>query len=322
MEGNCYSCMSGFKTDGISGFMTFSQFAKILRPFYGANDNQDFFVIKLFDNILDDYNDTAKDNSSAHQESQSYNPFKNTDRFQADTIARYFKGTPISPDTYKEILKYVNKGKFEQFMQKPENPTEEAEQSLVASIKEIYPDTTPDNYCGKYAELFFEIIDRGSKAPKGRSGRKKKIHYPKTTNAYNMELLEEKIASAAVAIAKTLNEENLPEDPHIAYCINEKIKKDHNLRRKIENDLVYFGIVNKAFQSAAENHGKPPLFICNCIHNHYLKSREIKNDEAAIVEDMKTYIASMALIDADSDVARIIVSYFIQLCEVFDAPSR
>ena len=37
---------------------------------------------------------------------------------------------------------------------------------------------------------------------------------------------------------------------------------------------------------------------------------------------MKIYFSSLALISPDSDEARIIVSYFIQLCEVFDAPAR
>jgi len=315
--------MSGFKTDDISEFITFSKFAKILRPFYGQNKNQDEFVIELFDNILDDYNENAKGNTLEHNKLQSYNPLKNTDKFQSDTISRYFKGVRISPDTYSQMLKYRNVSKFQTFMEKPDNPTEETDKTLVDSISAIYEDVTEDNYFKKYAELFCEIIERGAKDHKKASGRKKKIRYPKSTSADTMETLEEKISAAAIAISKSIKAESLPNDPGIAYCIKDKIKRDHNLRRNIENDLAYFDVVNSAFSSAAENGGKPPAFICECVHKHYLKLKEkFGLNEEEIVKNMEIYFAPFALIQPDSDVARIIVSYFIQLCEVFDAPAR
>ena len=261
--------MSGFKTDDISDFMTFSQFAKILRPYYGQNKNQDEFVIELFDSILDDYNEDVKDNTPEQTKLQSYNPLRNPDNFQADTISRYFKGDRISPDTYTKILKYRNVSKFQTFMEKPDNPTEETDKSLIASISDLYADVTEDNYCEKYAELFFEIIERGAKEHKKTSGRKKKIRYPKSTSADTMETLEEKVSTAAVAISKSIKAESLPNDPDIAYCIKDKVKNNHNLRRNLENDLAYFDIVNAAFCSAAENGGKPPAFICECVHSHY-----------------------------------------------------
>ena len=90
----------------------------------------------------------------------------------------------------------------------------------------------------------------------------------------------------------------------------------------IENDLIYFDIVNKAFVSAAENGGKPPAFICQCIHNQYLRLKEKYFTEKEIVDNMQNYFAPIALIQPNSPEARIIVSYFIQLCEVFDAPAR
>ena len=315
--------MSGFKTDDISEFMTFSQFAKILRPYYGQNKNQDEFVIELFDNILDDYNEAAKDNTPEQIKLQSYNPLKNPDNFQADTISRYYSGDRISPDTYSQMLKYRNVSKFQTFMEKPDNPTEETDKSLIASISDFYSDVTEDNYCEKYAELFCEIIERGAKEHKKTPGRKKKIKYPTSTSADTMQTLEEKVSAAAFAISKSIKAESLPNDPGIAYCIKDKIKHNHNLRRKLENDLAYFDIVNAAFCSAAENGGKPPAFICECVHTHYLK---LKNkfglNEEEIVNNMKVYFSSLALISPDSDEARIIVSYFIQLCEVFDAPAR
>ena len=323
MEETWLMIVNGFKTDDISEFMTFSRFAKTLRPYYGQNDNQDDFVIKLFDNVLDDYNEKAKGNSEEHNKIQSYNPFRDTDNFQSDTIARYFKGTRISPDTYKKMLSYRNQDKFKSFMEKPENPTEENDESLISQISEIYPDANEDNYCEKYAELFCKIIERGAKEPKKQAGRKKKIHYPKETNAQSMETLEEKITAAASAISKSIKAENLPDNPNIAFCIRDKIKHDHNLRRTIESDLAYFNIVNKAFCSAAENGGKPSAFIRDCVHNHYLKLRTKKDlSEEDIVKNMRVYFAPLALIPPDSDEARIIVSYFIQLCEVFDAPTR
>lgn len=314
--------MSGFKTDDISEFITFSQFAKILRPYYGANKNQDEFVLLLFDNILDDYNANAKDNTKEHNELGSYNLFRNPDTFKSDTLARYYSGTRISPDSYGSIVKYINKGKFSDFMEKPENPTEENDRGLSEAIKQFCPDTTKENYCDKYAELFEGIIQRGATEPKHHAGRKKKIHYPQSTSANSMENLEESINKAALAIATSLKSENLPEPPDIAYCISDKIKHNPNLRRKIEGDLAYFNIANNAFCNASEKIGKPSDFICDCVHRHYLKLREKKLSEEEIVNQMKIYFSPFALISPDSDVARIIVSYFIQLCEVFDAPSR
>jgi len=315
--------MSGFKTDDISEFMTFSQFAKILRPYYGQDKSQYEFVIELFDNILDDYNEAAKDNTPEQIKLQSYNPLNNPDNFQTDTISRYYSGDRISPDTYSQMLKYRNVSKFEIFMEKPDNPTEETDKSLIASISELCADVTEDNYYKKYADLFFEIIERGAKEHKRTSGRKKKIAFPKSTSADTMKTLEDKVTTAAVAISKSIKAESLPNDPGIAYCIKDKIKHNHNLRRKLENDLAYFDIVNAAFCSAAENGGKPPVFICECVHTHYLK---LKNkfglNEEEIVNNMKVYFSSLALILPDSDEARIIVSYFTQLCEVFDAPAR
>ncbi len=70
--------------------MTFQQFAKTLRPYYGENRSQDEFVVLLFDNILDIYNENAKGNSPAHIKFRSYNPLKNYDKFQSDTISRYY----------------------------------------------------------------------------------------------------------------------------------------------------------------------------------------------------------------------------------------
>ncbi len=314
--------MNGFESDGISEFITFSQFAKILRPYYGQNSNQDEFVLKLFDNILDDFNEECKRNTPKQRRIRSYNPLQDIDNYQPDTISRYYTGTRISPDTYSEMLSFRNKDKFKAFMKKPENPSEETDNSLKNAISDIYADVTEDNYCSKYAELFCEIIERGAKEPKKKAGRKKKIHYPEATNADLMETLEERVTNAAISISKSISAETLPKDPDIAYCIKDKIKHDPNLRRTIQNDLVYFDVVNTAFCTAAENGGKPPAFIRECVHKHYLKLRQKKNiTEEEIVKGMKTYFAPLALISPDSDVARIIVAYFIQLCEVFDAPA-
>lgn len=319
--------MSGFKTDGISDFITFSQLANILRPYYGANKNQDDFVILLFDNILDDYNKSAKDNSEEHNKLQSYNPLKNPDSFQSDTLARYYSGTRISPDTYGKITKYINKDKFIAFMKRPENPTEEVDRGLTEAIRQFAPDATEENYCEKYADLFEQIIHKGALEPKHRAGRKKKIHYPKDTSANSMENLEEAINKAALAIAKSIKAESLPDIPDIAYCIKDKIKHNANLRRKLEGDLAYFETVNKAFCIASEQGGKPPAFIRECVNRQYLKLKDKKSlTEEDIVNQMKIFFAPFALLnpadETNSDVLRIIVSYFVQLCEVFDAPSR
>lgn len=314
--------MSGFKTDDILSFMTFSQLARLLRPYYGENENQDDFVIKLFDNVLDDYAESAK-NTPEQKESESYNPFRNTSNFQSDTIAGYYSGTRISPDTYRDMLKYLNQNKFADFLHRPENPTEEMDRDLVSAIKEIYPDATEENYYDKYAEIFARIIQQGAKEPKHQAGRKKKIHYPKDTSAETMETLEERISRAAFAVSRGIKAESIPDPPEIAYCVKDKIRLDNNLRRKIEGDLVFFDLVNRAFCSAEERTGKPSAFICSCVHNHYLKLRARKDfSEEDIVKNMEIYFASFALIKPDSDEARIIVSYFVQLCEVFDAPSR
>ena len=302
--------------------MTFQQFAKTLRPYYGENRSQDEFVVLLFDNILDIYNENAKGNSPAHIKFRSYNPLKNYDKFQSDTISRYYKGNRISPDTYSQMLKYLNTDNFVSFMEKPSNPTPEMDGDLVESIKEFSPDVSDENYPEKYAELFVNMIQKGAKEPKKQSGRKKKIHYPKDTSASSMEILEDKITAAGNLISKRIKAENLPEPPNITYCIKEKIKNDNHLMRCIENDLIYFDIVNKAFVSAAENGGKPPAFICQCIHNQYLRLKEKYFTEKEIVDNMQNYFAPIALIQPNSPEARIIVSYFILLCEVFDAPAR
>ena len=302
--------------------MTFQQFAKTLRPYYGENRSQDEFVVLLFDNILDIYNENAKGNSPAHIKFRSYNPLKNYDKFQSDTISRYYKGNRISPDTYSQMLKYLNTDNFVSFMEKPSNPTPEMDGDLVESIKEFSPDVSDENYPEKYAELFVNMIQKGAKEPKKKKKKKKKIHYPKDTSASSMEILEDKITAAGNLISKRIKAENLPEPPNITYCIKEKIKNDNHLMRCIENDLIYFDIVNKAFVSAAENGGKPPAFICQCIHNQYLRLKEKYFTEKEIVDNMQNYFAPIALIQPNSPEARIIVSYFIQLCEVFDAPAR
>ena len=199
--------------------MTFQQFAKTLRPYYGENRSQDEFVVLLFDNILDIYNENAKGNSPAHIKFRSYNPLKNYDKFQSDTISRYYKGNRISPDTYSQMLKYLNTDNFVSFMEKPSNPTPEMDGDLVESIKEFSPDVSDENYPEKYAELFVNMIQKGAKEPKKQSGRKKKIHYPKDTSASSMEILEDKITAAGNLISIRIKAENLPEPPIITYCI-------------------------------------------------------------------------------------------------------
>lgn len=305
---------------GVFEIMDFSEFANILRPYYGQNDTKYEFVMKLFDSILDDYNESAKDNEGWQNKEKSYNPLY---KIGTDTVTRYFNGIRISPDTYKEMLKYLNMQKFTSFMENPVNPTDEMDSDLSAALKHLYPDINEENYCEKYADLFMKIIQKGAREPKSAGGRNKIIHYPEETSASTMEDLESTIYKTALLISKKIKEPSLPEDPKIAVCVAQKITKNHHLRRTVESDLIYFDVVNDAFCEAGKNEGKPAAFICSSVHRYYEKLKAQKYSEEDIVKNMQKYFSIFALTsDAESEALRIIVSYFIQLCEVFDAPSR
>ena len=312
--------MNKYKTDDIKCNITFSEFAKILRPYYGANDNQDSFVIKLFDNIIEDYVPEHKNNTKAQNKFMTYNPLV-YENLSSDTIARYFKGNKISADTYKKMLPMLNKEKFINFMQHCNNRTDENDETLANAIKEIFPDSTVENYPEKYTELFYQIITRGASELKKKAGRKTEYHYPKETSADLMDLLESSIDEVALKISKSIKADELPPQPNITYEIKEKIRKNNNLRRNIQNDLIYFD-VNDAFAKARENGGKPFDFIRKSVNRKYLKLKAANFSEEDIVKNMETYFASFLVENPESDVLRILVSYFIQMCEVFDAPTR
>ena len=315
--------MNGQEADEISSLPTFSELAKVLRKYYNTNTNQDEFVTRLFDNILDCFDESYKENTEEQKKFCSYNPLRNTNRFSSDTLARYFSDKPIAKETYREMTKYLNHDNFATFIEKKiENSTDEADRDLVSFIKKYCPDADEDNYSEKYADVFEKIIQTGANATKQKAGRKAKIAYPEDTNASSMELLEDRINKAALAISKSIKAETVSPNPNITYCIRDKIKRNSYLCNRIESNLVYFNVVNEAFCSAAEKGGLPPTFIRKSVRRQYEKLKAKKLDTEAIINGMSIYFASFALLSQDAPEIEIIVSYFIQLCEVFDAPTR
>ena len=136
-----------------------------------------------------------------------------------------------------------------------------------------------------------------------------------------MDDLEERIIKVVNAVSKSINAEKDPDDPKIVPLICKKVKKNYGLRKQILNDLLYFDVIKNAFCAAQENGGKPNSFICNSVHLKYLKLKEKTNDEEEIFKGMEVYFASFAGVEPYCEEVHAIVSYFVQLCEVFDAPA-
>ena len=101
--------------------------------------------------------------------------------------------------------------------------------------------------------------------------------------------------------------------------VNKKINDNFLLENSINNDnqLYYFFIKDKL--SELDNYKKPFKLIATQIRLTYLKISDNYDDQEILFNDLVQWIlSSQSLKDNYKTAARIIISFFVQNCEVFD----
>lgn len=129
--------------------LTFSDFAKLLYPYCGREDNQAEFVITLTNNFMP---------VPERREKDGYiNPMKNR---ESRTLYSYFSGSrSISPKVAHKILGRSSKKKFEDFIL---SFTDNAQRSIVDRLNEKgVSSANLKNVHEKCADIFQAILEYG-----------------------------------------------------------------------------------------------------------------------------------------------------------------
>ena len=131
--------------------------------------------------------------------------------------------------------------------------------------------------------------------------------------------LEEEIKAALIKL-QNLNGPDLQGQTlsYEAVCVNRKIKNNMILKNEITTNVIsYFMFIRKFFTEQCSITDSDPELILNVMKGAYLRCKRKKMNQDQIFETLKNWVKSKTL--CTDTAASIIISYFVQNCEVYES---
>lgn len=103
--------------------------------------------------------------------------------------------------------------------------------------------------------------------------------------------------------------------------VDAKIPQDNVLRREVKDDVsTYYSFLSKKMTMLQASQMIPFMELCHQIKIRYLTLHDKGLSQSEIFDHLSAWIADRT--HSRSRTASILVSYFVQICEVFRAPAQ
>ena len=274
--------------------MTLFEFFILMESTFSPLLSKENYLLELIDNLL--------------QEGIE-NPLTNK-------ISVVHKITNDSADISVADARFINlhsdTAKFEKYIENElsYDESEDMSNSLCNELRPIYPDITFNNVSQYCAEAFLRVIkERISK---------KEVH-TKAVDKINDESIYDKISFVVSNLSKIKSSDELPELAYEPLNVRKKIKDDFLLFNTVNNDVIqYYEFVDSLFREKQNE----PQYIFEAVSKK-IKNRFIKNDQKPLSECFD-YLTNWLKDETSGsrEACRIVISYFIQSCEVFYAATE
>lgn len=189
--------------------------------------------------------------------------------------------------------------------------------------EEFFPNdqnVTFQNLSDELAKLFLEIIRNRLSEKDPRAKVDVEILY----SLEDEKDFEEKVRTTVKALCEIKNDDGLEERPPSATYINRKIPDDFFLRDDIQHKITKFYVkINQYFINEQREGAMPADFILEKVNQQYKELKKSTNNKQQIFDSMAQFFLTQAKLSSEYLIpAKCIVSYFVQLCEVFDVPAE
>lgn len=277
--------------------MKFYQFAQALYPYYTKKETQKDFIVLIFDKI------------ALYEDENGINPIYDTN---PKTVTRLFSDEErgIPKNLAINIHQHICKSQFEGFLE--ESLNEDLYSDLCKDFSSFIPDITEDNLFQKITDEFCLIIENESKKQKAKS-TKKSEQVSSLSIESQLSVILNKISSYRPEEAPSLN--------YSPVSVHEKLSDVPMLETMVQAFAAkYYPVLDELVIKKTSTGQIDSKAICDVMKNKYLQLKKMKKDKQTIFNDIAFYIQSLSSMDELA--CKIVVSFFIQKCEVFDAITR
>ncbi|SHL14860.1 hypothetical protein SAMN05720487_108125 [Fibrobacter sp. UWT2] len=285
--------------------MDFSLFAQLLKPLLGKGLNQDEFVQSLFYAIV------------VFPNSESFvDPLENV---KYSMYRLYFSGSRRINEIAYKICNYADREIFRDYVLKQ---NDEVQTQLCNAFKP-YIRISKRNVPEKLADLFYEIIFNASKE-KGKRKRIPKMKSNKFADTSEDVLqIKESLGEIIKELVKTgTNPKESERLKMHAVCVSNKITDSSILCESVTHyAVVYFKTIRKLFRNVSKSNSIDFDDVATAVKFEYkkLKNKGLSQDE--IYNAMVQWICTKTN-STNITACSVIVSFFVQDCEVFDVVAK
>lgn len=247
------------------------------------------------------------------------NPLKSKSK---SNEARYLNGEKLSKPKAQIIKDNFDRKKLNNYLNDIfENG--DNEDNVNDLCEEFFPNdqnVTFQNLSDELAKLFLEIIRNRIAEKDPRT----KIDDEYQNSIEDEKDFEEKIKETVKALCAIKNDDELEEKSFSVTYITKKIPDDFFLRDDIQHKITKFYVkINQYFINEQREGAMPADFILEKVNKHYMELKKSTTNKQQIFDSMAQFFLTQAKLPSEYSIpAKCIVSYFVQLCEVFDVPAE
>lgn len=287
----------------------FSKLACLLYEFSGKKKAQPDF--------MEDFLDSCTSESFADLYEGHYNK-----EFYPESLSNWMKSRPLPQWVAQVILANINETKLEEFLNNL-IPVGDGFESFLKKFRKLFPRYKIDenNYIVKTLSTLKDALEDSAHPSKY------KVFESSQLDSDNPLLLKEEIERLIPNIVKWKENDltRIQVENFNPATIDEKLYDDLSLKTTVSAFVIkYFPAIDQFFENELKRNSKQMHQVKATINNKYVSLRNLGHEKWKIFELMVNFIKEHTP-NADSyrpKAFEIVVSYFIQLCEVFDAPTK
>ncbi|MCR5583601.1 MAG: hypothetical protein K6F70_08385 [Eggerthellaceae bacterium] len=280
--------------------MEFHEFAQALYPVLSRTATESNFVRTLLINIVD----------SSYPDSDG--PFALTDQ----ALRHYFNGTRKMGKTARSVVGHLNLESFAEYIRSFSTDTQ---QKAIEALQPFDIDYTPQSFPIDCANAFADCLYQCALLKPGRDA----AHPDDDRNA-----IEESLCALIASLSKTDKANSLVQLRYEAVKSGSKIaaypnrKLDHLLEEKINYHIVrYYRFIQEQIGLLEQCGALNFHVVARAIQEHYESLKAAGHSSVEVYFKMRDYIYKTT--KANNETAcEILVAFFVQNCEVFDAPTE
>lgn len=280
--------------------MEFHEFTQAIYPFLSKGETEGAFVRTLLCNIV----------------SYEYPDNKGPYKLSEDTLRNYFNGERGVSKTARSILGHLNTARFEKYIK---SFSDDAQQYAYEALIPLQPKLRPHMFPADCAEAFADCLRICALTKPGR----KVVPVDANRNA-----IEEGLRNLITSLSAIEEPNSLVRLRYNAVKTSKKIveypnrKLDNLLEDRIAYYVVrYYRFIQEQIGLLEQSGALAFHIVAKTIQRHYESLKANGYNSVDVYFKMRDYIQETT--KADSDTAcEILVAFFVQNCEVFDAPAE